>query len=84
MTLYDSREPFAAPPEAATVSGSVVADEALLTRARALGPIIRQHAATTERERRLARPVVAAMREAGLFRMFKRAQPFEPQRSFML
>ncbi|MFL5580258.1 MAG: acyl-CoA dehydrogenase family protein [Gemmatimonadaceae bacterium] len=42
----------------------------LLARARALGPIIREHAEATERERRLARPVIDAMREAGLFRMF--------------
>ena len=45
-------------------------DEALLARARSLEPIIREHADATERERRLARPVVDAMREAGLFRMF--------------
>ena len=45
-------------------------DDSLLARARALEPIIRQHAETTERERRLARPVFEALREAGLFRMF--------------
>jgi alkylation response protein AidB-like acyl-CoA dehydrogenase len=44
--------------------------ESLVERARALEPIIRQHVETTERERRLARPVLNAMREAGLFRMF--------------
>jgi indole-3-acetate monooxygenase len=49
--------------------GSTV-DEQLLTRARSLGPIIREHADATERERRLARPVLEAMRVAGLFRMF--------------
>jgi alkylation response protein AidB-like acyl-CoA dehydrogenase len=42
----------------------------LLVRARALGPVIREHAGAAERERRLARPVIDAMREAGLFRMF--------------
>jgi alkylation response protein AidB-like acyl-CoA dehydrogenase len=45
-------------------------DESLLARARALEPVIRQHADTTERDRRLARPVLEAMREAGMFRMF--------------
>src|SRR5687768_4526145 len=45
-------------------------DESLLERARALEPIIREHADEAERERRLARAVVDAMRESGLFRMF--------------
>ena len=45
-------------------------DERLLERARALEPVIREHADATERDRRLARPVFEAMREAGLFRMF--------------
>ena len=45
-------------------------DETLLAQARALGPIVREHAAAAERERRLARPVVDAMRAAGLFRLF--------------
>jgi alkylation response protein AidB-like acyl-CoA dehydrogenase len=47
----------------------VAIDESLLERARALGPVIRQHAEATERARRLAPPVLHAMREAGLFRM---------------
>jgi alkylation response protein AidB-like acyl-CoA dehydrogenase len=45
-------------------------DEAILERAHAIEPIIREHADAAERERRLAGPVVDAMREAGLFRMF--------------
>jgi alkylation response protein AidB-like acyl-CoA dehydrogenase len=38
--------------------------------ARTLGPIIAEHASTTERERRLAAPVLEALRGAGLFRLF--------------
>ncbi len=51
-------------------AGGVAVDESLVARASALAPVIRQHAGTAERERRLARPVFEAMREAGLFRMF--------------
>ena len=51
-------------------TAAIATDDSLVARARALEPIIRQHAETTERERRLARPVLQAMREAGLFRMF--------------
>lgn len=50
--------------------GDIGTDDSLVARARALEPIIRQHVETTERERRLAGPVLQAMREAGLFRMF--------------
>jgi indole-3-acetate monooxygenase len=49
---------------------AVATDESLLARARALEPIIREYSNTTERERRLARPVFEAMRDSGLFRMF--------------
>lgn len=51
-------------------AGDVVVDASLIAAARALEPVIRQHAEATERERRLAPPVLQAMREAGLFRMF--------------
>jgi alkylation response protein AidB-like acyl-CoA dehydrogenase len=64
------RETVAAPGDVAIAIADVVADESLVARARALEPIIREHADTTERERRLAPPVLQAMREAGLFRMF--------------
>jgi alkylation response protein AidB-like acyl-CoA dehydrogenase len=37
--------------------------------ARSLQPIVREHADEAERQRHLARPVVAALAEAGLFRM---------------
>jgi alkylation response protein AidB-like acyl-CoA dehydrogenase len=60
-------------PAAATptvVSQPETTTDPLLERARALGPMIREHAGTAERERRLARPVIDAMRRAGLFRMF--------------
>ena len=55
---------------AAQPSGDVAADESLLARARGLEPVIREHAATSERDGRLAGPVLEAMREAGMFRMF--------------
>jgi alkylation response protein AidB-like acyl-CoA dehydrogenase len=57
-------------PNASPATAGIAADESLIARARALEPIVRQHAETTERERRLARPVFEAMRDAGLFRMF--------------
>ena len=44
--------------------------EALLARASALGPLIREHADAAERDRRLTPAVIDAMRAAGLFRMF--------------
>lgn len=69
MTSRDHHT-FAAPSEVTAAIGDVAADESLLARARALEPIIREHVETTERGRRLARPVFDAMREAGLFRMF--------------
>jgi indole-3-acetate monooxygenase len=55
---------------APTSDATSTIDEHLLARARSLGPIIREHADATERDRRLARPVLDAMRDAGLFRMF--------------
>jgi alkylation response protein AidB-like acyl-CoA dehydrogenase len=45
-------------------------DTSLIDAARALGPIITEHRDAAERERRLARPVIDAMRDAGMFRMF--------------
>ena len=68
-----SHQPVAstAPLGASLVTESrIQVDDALLERARALGPIIREHADVAERERRLAQPVVDAMRDAGFFRMF--------------
>jgi alkylation response protein AidB-like acyl-CoA dehydrogenase len=45
-------------------------DEAIVAAARGIGSIIAEHADTTERNRRLAPPVVDALRAAGLFRLF--------------
>ena len=45
-------------------------DELVLAAARDVGSIIAKHAGTTERDRRLAAPVVEALRHAGLFRLF--------------
>src|SRR5262245_34331318 len=58
------------PSESTTTASGIAVDDALLAQARALEPIIHQYVESTERERRLARPVLDAMREAGLFRMF--------------
>jgi alkylation response protein AidB-like acyl-CoA dehydrogenase len=70
MAFSDHRDTPGAPVDVNRTAGGVSADESLLARARALGPIVSQHAGTTERERRIAPPVLHAMREAGLFRMF--------------
>lgn len=66
----DRPETLAEPSDFSRPAADVAIDEPLVGRARALEPIIRRYAETTERERRLAPPVVQAMREAGLFRMF--------------
>jgi indole-3-acetate monooxygenase len=70
MASDDHRETSAAPFDFPAATGGAAVDESLLAGARALEPTIRQYADTTERERRLAHPVLLAMREAGLFRMF--------------
>jgi alkylation response protein AidB-like acyl-CoA dehydrogenase len=43
----------------------------LLRAVREIEPTIRQHAAAAERDRRLAAPVARAMREAGLYRLWR-------------
>src|SRR5215831_3723368 len=44
-------------------------DENLVAKARELGPLIREHAAEAERERRLSKPVIAALNHSGITRM---------------
>ena len=44
-------------------------DTTLLDAARDIAPVIRAHSAEGERERRLAAPVLEALRETGLLRM---------------
>jgi indole-3-acetate monooxygenase len=46
------------------------ADAALIEAARRIAPVIRAHNAEAERERRLSQPVLAALYETGLLRMF--------------
>jgi indole-3-acetate monooxygenase len=46
------------------------ADTSLIDAARKIGPIIRDHNAEAERERRLSRPVLDALYETGFLRMF--------------
>jgi alkylation response protein AidB-like acyl-CoA dehydrogenase len=43
--------------------------DALIDRARSLGPLIREHASVAEQERRVARPVLEALRSGGFQRM---------------
>ena len=45
------------------------ADETLMNAAREIGPLIRRHADEAERERRLSKPVLAALKESGLLKM---------------
>lgn len=42
----------------------------LVAAARRLGPVITEHVAKTEHDRRLAKPVIEALRGAGFFRLF--------------
>ena len=45
-------------------------DTTLIDAARRIGPVIQEHKAEAERERRLSRPVLEALYETGLMRMF--------------
>jgi indole-3-acetate monooxygenase len=44
-------------------------DEALVAKARELGPLIREHAPEAERERRLSKPVIDALNRSGFTKM---------------
>ncbi len=55
------REPHLENPDAARLMESL----------RALTPLLREHSAQAEQERRLADPVVSALRDAGFFRMWR-------------
>jgi alkylation response protein AidB-like acyl-CoA dehydrogenase len=48
---------------------SYAIDQSLVAEARALGPLIREHAQSAERERRLAKPVIDALNRAGITKM---------------
>ncbi|MGZ8189354.1 MAG: acyl-CoA dehydrogenase family protein, partial [Methylosarcina sp.] len=45
--------------------------DTLLRAVREIEPIIRQHAPEAERERKLSKPVAQAMRQAGLYRLWR-------------
>jgi alkylation response protein AidB-like acyl-CoA dehydrogenase len=49
---------------------TVPVDEGIVAAARDVGSLIAKHVETTERNRRLAPPVIDALRAAGLFRLF--------------
>jgi indole-3-acetate monooxygenase len=65
-TVHSKHAP--APTNNGLARRSELPGEELFRRAQALAPIIAEYQEQTERERRLARPVYDAMREAGLFR----------------
>ncbi len=52
-----------------TIEVPVVPDGSLIEAAREIAPIVRKHSEQTERERRLSRPVLDALRSTGLLRM---------------
>ena len=67
MTMSSRSTVASVDPVAAT---RIAVDEGILALARDVGSIIAKHAETTERDRRLAPPVIDALRTAGLFRLF--------------
>ncbi len=52
-----------------TLIQSTDVDTSLIDAAREIAPIIQKHSEEAERERRLSRPVLNALRETGLLRM---------------
>jgi alkylation response protein AidB-like acyl-CoA dehydrogenase len=67
MTMSSQSTVASTEPVSAT---RVAVNEGILAAARDVGSIIAKHADTTERDRRLAPPVIDALRTAGLFRLF--------------
>jgi alkylation response protein AidB-like acyl-CoA dehydrogenase len=67
MTMSSPSTVASADPSTAARVG---VDESLVAAARDVGSLIAKHVETTERDRRLAPPVVDALRAAGLFRLF--------------
>ncbi len=67
MTLSSQSTVAAVDPTSATRAS---VDEDIIAAARDVGSIIAKHVQTTERNRRLAPPVIDALRAAGLFRLF--------------
>jgi alkylation response protein AidB-like acyl-CoA dehydrogenase len=69
-TALQSDAPSPLPSSPVREAGSRAGDDGgLLERARSLAPFLRERAAEAEKTRRLPRPVLDAMREAGFFRM---------------
>src|SRR5215208_4211443 len=68
--MSTSNQAAAAAPTAAGSSFTPAAGEHLLEAARRIGPLVREHADQGEENRRLAKPVLDALRAAGLQRMF--------------
>jgi alkylation response protein AidB-like acyl-CoA dehydrogenase len=62
--------PAAAAPAVGSSTDLIVDADTLIGRARELAPVIREHAAGMERERRVARPVLDALLRAGFQGMF--------------
>ena len=67
MTMSSQSTVASVDPSSAT---RVEVDEGIVAAARDVGSVISKHVETTERDRRLAPPVVDALRAAGLFRLF--------------
>ncbi|HJR18023.1 MAG TPA: acyl-CoA dehydrogenase family protein, partial [Gemmatimonadales bacterium] len=68
MSTVQTRPSPPAPTLSATDKKAEQSEDLLATVER-IGPLIRQHAAAAERERRLSREVMRALAEAGLFRL---------------
>jgi len=67
MTMSSPSTVASVDPLAAT---RLAVNEGIIAAARDVGSIIATHVDTTERDRRLARPVIDALRAVGLFRLF--------------